>query len=674
MTDTVLQSFCERCGTRYTFNETEQKADPGRSKLGRLGRRGSQEAADEPSVSTALPSSEQFDGTFHFCLECRQYACANCWNAQEGYCVGCRPPGFTADTDTTTAVTIASDSKAPPKGPPDAAATTGEPSAWPSDDLDRTGQPVPHVHVHAPPSTESRSTPEATASADATTKTDTEPSKAGSPWGGSSGGRQPSGSTDAIATDAIATDAIATDAKTVDEWGRPASGKPDPRPQTSRSDLPFDRTNPAADPWQGVVFSEDGDEDLAKGLPPEQPPQRVVFTPTDPETSRAATRWPSAASSTAKASETDVVAPDLEKEQPAPTGVWPDADRSSETTAKKTTTPSVWPEIDRKGDGFDVDAKTAAESGVAHEVTAKSGVSPTARAAEPEERPVAELGDEAETDDSSLSAAERILGTGKITAAAVIKHDGDLDEVDRAADLGDENAAAAASEPAPWPAAPEVPVNATLSFAEPEEPGSPADVALSTDPDPEAVKTEASDDAEAAEIKDDVEVTASPAPPEMAPVPDMAAPEPPNPLVPVDAPPNTATGVPGRTATPPGPFAQPYQQPAPPPPPVAPSGPAQQPPPSAPYTQQPSVHAVPAAMTMSAPLPPPVYQPPPQQPLPPPPPPLGFVSGPPLAAAPPRLPHIPQAAQRTASQGCASCGIPLSAKARFCRRCGAAQP
>jgi hypothetical protein len=97
MTDTVLQSFCERCGTRYTFAEPQEaKPEGGRSKLGRFGRRAPEPQGDsdgKPSVSTTLPSSDHFKGTFHFCLDCRQYTCVNCWNPAKGGCISCHPPG-----------------------------------------------------------------------------------------------------------------------------------------------------------------------------------------------------------------------------------------------------------------------------------------------------------------------------------------------------------------------------------------------------------------------------------------------------------------------------------------------------------------------------------------------------------------------------------------------------
>ena len=102
MSETVLQSFCERCGTRYTSTvpETKPAAEEGRGVLARFGRRSSREKPPEPepTPSSTDPSSDHFAGTFHFCMDCRQYTCSKCWNAEGGACLSCQPrsqPGAT---------------------------------------------------------------------------------------------------------------------------------------------------------------------------------------------------------------------------------------------------------------------------------------------------------------------------------------------------------------------------------------------------------------------------------------------------------------------------------------------------------------------------------------------------------------------------------------------------
>ena len=96
MTDNVLQSFCERCGTRYTSSvpTSPPAAEENKSVLGRFGRRGQEKATENepPTPSTASPSSDAFAGTFHFCMDCRQYVCTKCWNTAGGGCLTDRPP------------------------------------------------------------------------------------------------------------------------------------------------------------------------------------------------------------------------------------------------------------------------------------------------------------------------------------------------------------------------------------------------------------------------------------------------------------------------------------------------------------------------------------------------------------------------------------------------------
>ncbi|MFI5226520.1 MAG: hypothetical protein ACHQ3P_07580 [Candidatus Limnocylindrales bacterium] len=104
MPEILTESFCERCGTRYTFESHAPRA-------GRMGRFKTLSAglknyvlSDEASLDEALAdargdgdrraSSEQLDAfhkTFNFCMSCRQYTCSNCWNEPEGRCLTCAP-------------------------------------------------------------------------------------------------------------------------------------------------------------------------------------------------------------------------------------------------------------------------------------------------------------------------------------------------------------------------------------------------------------------------------------------------------------------------------------------------------------------------------------------------------------------------------------------------------
>jgi hypothetical protein len=104
MTEILTESFCERCGTRYTFEAVEAKRGP-MGAIGTLGR-GLRHFVSDPDTSLdeafAVARSEQdqrstthaleaFHQTFNFCLNCRQYTCGDCWNVVEGRCLTCAP-------------------------------------------------------------------------------------------------------------------------------------------------------------------------------------------------------------------------------------------------------------------------------------------------------------------------------------------------------------------------------------------------------------------------------------------------------------------------------------------------------------------------------------------------------------------------------------------------------
>jgi hypothetical protein len=104
MAEILTESFCERCGTRYTF----QASAPRRQRLGKIKvlSKGLRKYVldDSTSLDEALADArsdderdvsshqvEAFHQTFNFCLTCRQYTCANCWNEAEGRCLTCAP-------------------------------------------------------------------------------------------------------------------------------------------------------------------------------------------------------------------------------------------------------------------------------------------------------------------------------------------------------------------------------------------------------------------------------------------------------------------------------------------------------------------------------------------------------------------------------------------------------
>src|SRR5215207_221608 len=104
MPEILTESFCERCGTRYTFESAAPRA--ARLKGVKVLSRGLKNfvMSDDTSLDEAMAAarsdtdrevtSQQLDAfhkTFNFCMQCRQYTCANCWNVAEGRCLTCSP-------------------------------------------------------------------------------------------------------------------------------------------------------------------------------------------------------------------------------------------------------------------------------------------------------------------------------------------------------------------------------------------------------------------------------------------------------------------------------------------------------------------------------------------------------------------------------------------------------
>jgi ribosomal protein L40E len=139
MTDTITESFCERCGTRYSFEQTATRRR--RSGIGRVRvlTRGLKNyvANDGMPMDEAMAAAQSdeeradvsrqldaFHQTFNFCMSCRQYTCESCWNGKVGECLTCAP-------DLSRDVLPAPFPDLPLDGP----ATVG---AWPTADLART--------------------------------------------------------------------------------------------------------------------------------------------------------------------------------------------------------------------------------------------------------------------------------------------------------------------------------------------------------------------------------------------------------------------------------------------------------------------------------------------------------------------------------------------------------
>ena len=164
MAEILTESFCERCGSRYTFEAAAAR----RRRLGRVRTlsRGLKNfvANDDASFSDAMAlareenerkaSLQQLDAfhrTFSFCMTCRQYTCRNCWNSAAGECLTCAP-------DLSREVLPAAFPDLTVVGPESAAMASAEASpptfaatAWPSMDVRVEAAPPSLVAVPGPP-------------------------------------------------------------------------------------------------------------------------------------------------------------------------------------------------------------------------------------------------------------------------------------------------------------------------------------------------------------------------------------------------------------------------------------------------------------------------------------------------------------------------------------------
>ncbi|HET9082858.1 MAG TPA: hypothetical protein VFN41_00530 [Candidatus Limnocylindrales bacterium] len=161
MAEILTESFCERCGTRYTFESAAPKAKLKGLKVMSRGFRNFV-LSDDTSMDEAMAAarnetdreqtSQQLDAfhkTFNFCMSCRQYTCGNCWNEAEGRCLSCAPNlGFEAMPAPFANAAAAGMIGLEDAGPAtvqdrnvyDLASAPVEPLAWPTSDLMREAE------------------------------------------------------------------------------------------------------------------------------------------------------------------------------------------------------------------------------------------------------------------------------------------------------------------------------------------------------------------------------------------------------------------------------------------------------------------------------------------------------------------------------------------------------
>jgi hypothetical protein len=105
LTETLTESFCERCGTRYEFS-APTRLNPVRKTRGFIGGLKNyltsqdslgdafDDAMRNEAGALATAQLDAFHEAFNFCIDCRQYTCVSCWNDAAGRCRSCVPvPG-----------------------------------------------------------------------------------------------------------------------------------------------------------------------------------------------------------------------------------------------------------------------------------------------------------------------------------------------------------------------------------------------------------------------------------------------------------------------------------------------------------------------------------------------------------------------------------------------------
>jgi hypothetical protein len=158
LAETLTESFCERCGTRYEF-KAPTRLNPLRKTRGLIGGLKnyvmSQDALGD-AVGDAMRSEEErlaaaqleaFHESFNFCIDCRQYTCLNCWNDDAGRCRSCAPIPGTDDLADRLAASVAGQA-AVAQPLLDHASHGGAvigPESWPTSDLPEVAAGNGHV-------------------------------------------------------------------------------------------------------------------------------------------------------------------------------------------------------------------------------------------------------------------------------------------------------------------------------------------------------------------------------------------------------------------------------------------------------------------------------------------------------------------------------------------------
>ena len=162
LAETLTESFCERCGTRYEF-QAPTRLNPLRKTRGLIGGlRNYLTSQDDLSdaMGDAMRSEEDnlasaqldaFHESFNFCIDCRQYTCVNCWNDNAGRCRSCVPIPGTDDLAERLAASVIGVQQVAGKEPAmwqDEVDRRLGLEAWPTSDLPTDGAIATNGHAH----------------------------------------------------------------------------------------------------------------------------------------------------------------------------------------------------------------------------------------------------------------------------------------------------------------------------------------------------------------------------------------------------------------------------------------------------------------------------------------------------------------------------------------------
>ena len=251
MADTLTESFCERCGTRYEFR-APTRLNPLRKTRGIFGglktyltgQDSLSEAMDDAmrTEQGALASAqlEAFHESFNFCIDCRQYTCVNCWNDDAGRCRTCVPAAGVDDVGDVLAATLAGGVAAEP--------LSSEP------------------HVHAPPGLEAWPTADLPPALETT-----EPAEPAAPWPSA----EPIAATSAVASSAAPAEGVPAGDGFVYDTPRVSveelAAMADPR-----AEIPWPPVAAEIQPEAEPVAAEVEPEPVVAEVEPEPEPEPVV--------------------------------------------------------------------------------------------------------------------------------------------------------------------------------------------------------------------------------------------------------------------------------------------------------------------------------------------------------------------------------------------------------------